>query len=255
MNPLATCAAAAALALGSSAALAYHSHHHDRWQGPRYHPRPIPRHYHPYVYPAPLFGYYVPRPVYVVPMPPPAYVEPYPIEEIPPPPPPPPRARREPRDRYAQIEPPPPARPAQPAPPAAPAPRFERQTLSARELFEFDQATLRMPQPKLDEIARALVDNPGIGNVTITGHTDRLGSEAYNQKLSERRANAVKQYLVGKGVAANRLQAVGRGESVPVVQCNDGDRAKLIKCLEPNRRVEVEQITIERAAPARPAPR
>ena len=243
MNPLATCAAAAALALASSAAVAYH---HPYGHGHRYYPRPIPRHYHPYVYPAPLFGYYVPRAVYVVPQPAPIYVEP--PRYAPAYPPPPPRAQREPRDRYAQIEPAKPARPSAPAQPA-PAPKFERYTLSAKELYEFDTWTLRMPQPKLDEIARALVDNPRIDRVTITGHTDRLGSEEYNQKLSEKRAQTVKQYLVDQGVAANRLEAIGRGESQPVVQCDDADRAKLIKCLEPNRRVVVEEFTVERRVP------
>ena len=251
MNPLATCAAAAAFALASSAAFAYH---HPYGYGHRYYPRPIPRHYHPYVYPAPLFGYYVPRPVYVLPAPAPVYVEPYP-RYAPVNPPPPPRAQRAPRDRYAQIEPARPARPSEPAKPAPAAPALERYTLSAKELFGFDQWTLRMPQPKLDEIARALIDNPGIGRVTITGHTDRLGSEAYNQELSQKRANIVKQYLAEKGVAPNRLEAIGRGESQPVVQCSETDRAKLIECLEPNRRVEVEQIVIERARQAQPARR
>lgn len=133
-----------------------------------------------------------------------------------------------------------------PAPTPAPPPRFERVTLAATELFEFDRSDLRMPQPKLDEIAAALARSPQMSNITVSGHTDRLGSEAYNMKLSQRRADTVKAYLIGKGVAANRLNAVARGESSPVVQCNDKNRVALIKCLEPNRRVEVEQIVIER---------
>lgn len=127
-----------------------------------------------------------------------------------------------------------------------PAARFEKYTLSATELFEFNRADLALPQPKLDEIATALNTDTAINNVVITGYTDRIGSDQYNQKLSERRAAAVKNYLISKDIAGNRLNAQGRGEANPVVVCTDKKRSALIKCLEPNRRVEVEQITIER---------
>lgn len=135
------------------------------------------------------------------------------------------------------------------APPPPPPPRFEKYTLSATELFAFDSAELQAPQPKLDEIARALAADSSVNDVVITGYTDRLGSNRYNQALSERRANAVKSYLSAKGVSANRLNAQGKGEANPVVECSDKKRPALIKCLEPNRRVEVEQITIERRVP------
>jgi OOP family OmpA-OmpF porin len=139
-----------------------------------------------------------------------------------------------------------------PAPAPAPAPvtpppaRFEKITLSATELFAFDSANLSMPQPKLDEIAAALQADPSITDVDITGYADRLGSAKYNLKLSQRRADAVREYLVGKGVDGNRLKAYGKGTANPVVTCTEKNRAALIKCLEPNRRVEVEQITIEK---------
>ena len=133
-----------------------------------------------------------------------------------------------------------------PAPVAPPPARFEKITLEATKMFEFDSAKLVMPAPKLDEIAAALQADPSITDVDITGYTDRLGSEKYNLKLSERRANSVRDYLVSKGVDGNRLKAYGKGEANPLVQCNQRKRKELIDCLEPNRRVEVEQITVEK---------
>ena len=135
---------------------------------------------------------------------------------------------------------------APPPQPPPPAPRFEKYTLSATELFAFDSAELRLPQARLDEIASALGRHAEVNDIVITGYTDRIGSSAYNQKLSERRAAAVKTYLASKGVDAVRLKAQGKGEADPVVTCTDRQLPALIKCLEPNRRVEVENITIER---------
>ena len=144
------------------------------------------------------------------------------------------------RETVAVAPPPPPL----PLPP--PAPRFEKYTLSATELFAFDSAELQMPQKRLDEIAAALGGNASTSDIVITGYTDRIGSDRYNQKLSERRALAVKTYLASKGMEANRLKAQGKGEADPVAVCTDKKLSALITCLEPNRRVEVEKITIER---------
>lgn len=141
------------------------------------------------------------------------------------------------------VTPPPPA-PVVVAPP--PAPRFEKYTLSSTELFGFDSDELHLPQPKLDEIAKALKGEGAPRQIQIVGYTDRLGSPAYNQKLSERRATSVKNYLVSRGVEESRLQIVGKGEADPVVQCTETKKAALIECLKPNRRVEIDQVTITR---------
>ena len=79
--------------------------------------------------------------------------------------------------------------------------------------------------------------------VIAVGHADRLGSDAYNMKLSVRRADSVKAYLVSKGVAASRVYTEGKGERQPVKECKgEGKTKELISCLEPNRRVEAEAV-------------
>jgi OOP family OmpA-OmpF porin len=81
--------------------------------------------------------------------------------------------------------------------------------------------------------------------IIAVGHADRFGSAAYNQKLSERRAEAVKNYLVAKGVEANRVYTEGKGSAQPVTNaeaCKGAKSAKVVECLQPDRRVEVEII-------------
>ena len=78
--------------------------------------------------------------------------------------------------------------------------------------------------------------------VLVTGHTDPIGTQQYNQKLSERRADAVRDYLVSKGVPKDKIETLGMGKTQPVpgVVCKQTNRKELIACLAPLRRVEVE---------------
>ena len=81
--------------------------------------------------------------------------------------------------------------------------------------------------------------------IIAVGHTDRFGSDAYNQKLSEKRAAAVKAYLVSKGIEANRIYTEGKGKKNPVTkpdQCPGPKSKKTIACLQPDRRVDIELI-------------
>jgi len=74
----------------------------------------------------------------------------------------------------------------------------------------------------------------------VSGHADRLGSDAYNLTLSRRRADTVRDYLVSKGVDRAKIETLGMGEKQPVVQCDQKAMKALIECLQPNRRVDVE---------------
>lgn len=126
-----------------------------------------------------------------------------------------------------------------------PAPRFERVTIGATELFKFDSADVSPAQPELEKLTDTLKNSTEPKQVNIVGHTDRLGSGEYNQKLSERRAEAVKSYMVNKGVPSDRLVTEGKGEKEPIVQCNDKNREKLIECLQPNRRVQIDKVEVQ----------
>jgi OmpA-OmpF porin, OOP family len=135
--------------------------------------------------------------------------------------------------------------PAPVAPPAAPpAPAIQKITLASKALFDFDKAILKPEgQAVLDrEILSRIREVQKLELVLVTGHTDRLGSQQYNQKLSERRAAAVAAYLASKGVAKDKLETLGMGKTQPVagVVCEQKDRKALIACLQPHRRVEVE---------------
>lgn len=160
------------------------------------------------------------------PAPKPAPAAPPPAPEpraVPPPPPPPPVAKPEPK----------------PEPPKKPA----VVNLASTELFEFNKAVLTQEaRSKLDaEVLGKLRDLKEIRYIIVNGHADRLGSAQYNQRLSEKRADAVRAYLVSKGVDASKVETLGFGKTLPVKSCPDQkDRKGLIQCLAENRRVVVE---------------
>ena len=118
-------------------------------------------------------------------------------------------------------------------------PTAETITIQAETLFGFDKHDLKAEgKAVLDQqVVAKMKEHPDFDFVLITGHTDRIGTDAYNQKLSERRANQVMDYLVSQGVDASHLKAVGKGESEPVADCKGVRGKKLIECLAPNRRV------------------
>jgi OOP family OmpA-OmpF porin len=113
-------------------------------------------------------------------------------------------------------------------------------TFGVDTMFDFDKAELRPSgRMELDAFISKLNDMKP-ESVTVVGHTDRLGSDDYNQLLSTQRAKAVKSYMVSKGVPADTIQAIGKGETQPVTKAGECDAAKTdksIACLQPNRRV------------------
>jgi OOP family OmpA-OmpF porin len=134
-----------------------------------------------------------------------------------------------------------PAKPVVKAPPEKLLP--QKINFSADALFDFDKADLR-PDGKamLDDLAR-LLQGAKYEVILAIGHTDRIGTVQYNQRLSIRRAETVKKYLVDKGIEPNRVYAEGKGKSQPLTKpadCTVKNRKALIACLQPDRRVDVE---------------
>jgi len=103
--------------------------------------------------------------------------------------------------------------------------------------FDFDKSTIKKESyPILEDVASVMKNNPQIKKIRIEGHTDWIGTDEYNQKLSERRSNAVKEFLTNKGIDASRMEAVGYGESRPIADNKTAEgRAK-------NRRTEFNVI-------------
>jgi OOP family OmpA-OmpF porin len=145
--------------------------------------------------------------------------------------------------------PPPPAAPVPvpvaPAPKPAPKPVTEKVTFAADVLFDFDKSVLR-PEGKarLDDLVGKLGGTALEVTIAI-GHTDPIGDLGYNQKLSVRRAEAIKAYLVSKGIDANRIYTEGKGPTQLVKKCERKDFKtfqEYVACNEPNRRTEVEVV-------------
>ncbi|HZV64327.1 MAG TPA: OmpA family protein [Telluria sp.] len=139
----------------------------------------------------------------------------------------------------APPPPPPVAAPAPapaPAPIVAPVPTSEKVSFAADAFFDFDKAVLKPEgKAKLDDLGSKL-QGINLEVIIAVGHTDSVGTDAYNQKLSVRRAEAVKVYLQSKGVEANRIYTEGKGEKQPVADNKSASgRAQ-------NRRVEIEVV-------------
>jgi OOP family OmpA-OmpF porin len=125
---------------------------------------------------------------------------------------------------------------APPAPVVVPVPTSEKVTFAADAFFDFDKAVLKPEgKAKLDDVVSKM-QGINLEVIIAVGHTDSVGTDAYNQRLSVRRAEAVKAYLVSKGIEKNRVYTEGKGEKQPVADNKTAEgRAK-------NRRVEVEVV-------------
>ncbi|MEO5732084.1 MAG: outer membrane protein OmpA [Rubrivivax sp.] len=150
-------------------------------------------------------------------------------------PPPPPAPAPAPAPASAPAAAPAPTPPA-PVAPVRPAPVQEKVTFAADALFDFDKSVIKQDaQAKLADLV-SKTQGVNLEVIIAVGHTDSIGTDAYNQKLSIRRAEAVKEFLVSKGVERNRVYTEGKGESQPVASNKTAaGRAK-------NRRVEVEVV-------------
>lgn len=121
-------------------------------------------------------------------------------------------------------------------------PAVETITIQSEALFDFDKYAIKGKNNQvLDDVARKIKEHDDVELILVTGHTDKIGTDTYNQKLSERRADAVKKYLAKHGIKDVLMKSAGKGETEPVVDCKGVKGNKqVIECLAPNRRVVVD---------------
>ena len=143
------------------------------------------------------------------------------------------------------VVPPPPAQPVAPVP--------QKVSVPADALFAFDKAKLTAAGRSQLSTYADQIKALDLESVVAVGHTDRIGTEQYNQKLSERRAAAVKAFLIEQGVPAEKVFTEAKGEKQPVTgdKCNKMGREnarnhKLVDCLAPDRRVDIEAVGARR---------
>ena len=167
------------------------------------------------------------------PAPAPRVIEPEPVQVQP--------LRPEPVEEPRALTPEP--QPVAAPPPPPPPPPVKTTTLAADTLFALNSFQLRpTAKAKLDEFAAEL-DQFDYRRIHITGHTDPTGAAQLNERLSRQRAEAVKRYLVTKGLPASKIVAEGMGSSMPMVtdkNCSKLPRGQMVACFQPDRRVDIE---------------
>ena len=139
------------------------------------------------------------------------------------------------------------------APIAGPEKPAVKAEFKAETLFDFDKAVVRPEGMKTldDKVVEGMKAHPEVELLLVTGHTDRIGSDAYNRKLSQRRADAVRSYLIEQGIDGKRIKTGSRGGADPIASCAqikgkaNSKNKKLVDCLRPNRRVVLE-ISVQR---------
>jgi OOP family OmpA-OmpF porin len=126
---------------------------------------------------------------------------------------------------------------------AAPLVLYEKVTFETNVLFDSDKSALRpLGRDKLDAFVQK-IHGLDTQSIVAVGYADRMGTDANNQTLSRQRVDAVRTYLVGKGIAWNRVQTSAKGESQPTTyagECKDANNAKNVACMQPDRHVFIE---------------